>query len=57
MKEASVMDVVGVKNNYGLMLNSDNDENRRLVECCMAKAKVMLNPIVDWTNGRDEERA
>lgn len=47
---AERLNVVGVKNNYGLMLNSDNDENRRLVECCMAKAKVMLNPIVDWTN-------
>ena len=45
---AEKLNVVGVKSSYGLMLNSDNDENRHLVECCTTKSKVMLNPIVEW---------
>lgn len=31
-----------------IMLNSDNDEARRLVESCQLKGKHILNPIVDW---------
>lgn len=36
----------------GLVLNDDNDENRRMVEHCYRTRKTMVNPIVDWT---DEE--
>lgn len=32
-----------------LMLNSDNDESRRLIESCTRKGKHVLNPIIDWT--------
>nr|DAU25994.1 MAG TPA: phosphoadenosine-phosphosulfate reductase [Caudoviricetes sp.] len=35
-----------------LIMNDDNDENRRLVENCYRTQKTILNPIVDWT---DEE--
>ena len=35
-----------------LIMNDDNDESRRLVENCYRTRKVMVNPIVDWT---DEE--
>lgn len=35
-----------------LVMNEDNDANRRLVESCYRTQKTMLNPIVDWT---DEE--
>lgn len=35
-----------------LVLNEDNDENRRLAEYCYRTQKMLLNPIVDWT---DEE--
>lgn len=35
-----------------LVMNEDNDENRRLAEYCYRTQKMLLNPIVDWT---DEE--
>lgn len=34
----------------GIILNNDNDEARRMLETCYAKQKVMVNPIVDWTD-------
>ena len=33
-----------------IMLNSDNDIKRRITEHCMQKNKMVVNPIVDWTN-------
>lgn len=36
----------------GLVMNSDNDSARRLVEHCYRTTSTMINPIVDWT---DEE--
>ena len=30
------------------MLNSDNDDSRRLFETCTLKAKRICNPIIDW---------
>lgn len=32
-----------------IMLNSDNADNRRLLETCITKGKHILNPIIDWT--------
>ena len=32
----------------GIVLNDDNDENRRMVEHCYRTRKTMVNPIVDW---------
>ena len=40
----------GVETDYGIMLNSDNSEARKLVEACTMKTKIVLNPIVDWTD-------
>lgn len=34
----------------GLVMNMDNDENRRLVEHCYRTTSTMINPIVDWTD-------
>lgn len=34
----------------GLILNDDNDENRRFVEHCYRTRKTMVNPIVDWSD-------
>lgn len=34
----------------GVILNDDNDENRRTVEHCYRTRKTLLNPIVDWTD-------
>ena len=34
----------------GMVLNNDNDENRRFVEHCYRTTSTMINPIVDWTD-------
>lgn len=34
----------------GIVLNDDNDVNRRMVEHCYRTRKTMVNPIVDWTD-------
>lgn len=39
-----------VSRQNGLVLNDDNDKNRRFVEQCYRTASVMVNPIVDWTD-------
>lgn len=33
-----------------IMLNADNDIRRKLNEHCMQKNKMVVNPIIDWTN-------
>lgn len=33
-----------------VVMNEDNDENRRLAEYCYRTQKMLLNPIVDWTD-------
>jgi len=36
-------------NKHGqLIMNNDNDKNRRMVEHCYRTRKTMVNPIVDW---------
>ena len=34
----------------GIVMNLDNDENRRLVEMCYRTNKTMINPLIDWTD-------
>lgn len=34
----------------GIILNSDNDNTRELVEDCYLHHKVVINPIVDWSD-------
>ena len=34
----------------GIVLNTDNDESRRLVEHCYRTTSTMVNPIIDWTD-------
>lgn len=33
-----------------VMLMNDNTANRRMTELCMQKNKMVVNPIIDWTN-------
>lgn len=33
-----------------LVMNEDNDENRRIAEYCYRTQRMLLNPIVDWTD-------
>ena len=38
-------------NKHGdVIMNDDNDANRRMVEQCYRTRKTMVNPIVDWTD-------
>lgn len=34
----------------GLIMNDDNDRNRRFVERCYRTTSTMVNPIVDWSD-------
>lgn len=34
----------------GVILNNDNAETRELVEHCFKQSKVLINPIVEWTD-------
>lgn len=34
----------------GLVMNDDNDKNRRFVEHCYRTTSTMVNPIVDWSD-------
>lgn len=33
-----------------IMLMNDNDSRRRMTELCMQKKKMVVNPIIDWTD-------
>jgi 3'-phosphoadenosine 5'-phosphosulfate sulfotransferase (PAPS reductase)/FAD synthetase len=33
-----------------IMLNSDNDKKRLIIERCEMKAKIVCNPIIDWAD-------
>lgn len=33
-----------------IILNNDNDFKRRMTEFCTQKGKVVINPIIDWTD-------
>lgn len=43
-------DTASMTDRGGLVLNDDNDANRRTVETCYRTRKVLVNPIVDWTD-------
>lgn len=50
-KKADEMNVsYRVNKHNDIVMNDDNDENRRLVEQCYRTRKTMVNPIVDWTD-------
>lgn len=34
----------------GIVLNTDNNENRRMVELCYRTTSILVNPIIDWTD-------
>lgn len=39
-----------IKVNDEKMLLTDNDDKRRLIEHCQIKAKIVTNPIIDWSD-------
>ena len=44
-----ILEVNASKVENRIILNNDNDEDRRLFETCMRKSKRTVNPIVDWS--------
>lgn len=40
----------GLTRKGDLILNNDNTETRELVEHCYQQSKVLINPIVEWTD-------
>ena len=51
---AKIAEEIGAEyklNKHGdVIMNDDNDANRRMVEQCYRTRKTMVNPIVDWTD-------
>jgi len=42
------LEVVTAGRKENLILNADNDENRRMFETCLRQGKRFLNPIIEW---------
>lgn len=38
------------KGNGNIVYNTDNDDARRMVENCYRTSKILMNPIIDWTD-------
>lgn len=45
-----LINIFAKKKENRLLLNMDNDENRRIVESCYRTQNTLLNPIIDWTD-------
>lgn len=43
-----ILEVLSGKKETAILLNNDNDEDRRLFETCQLKGKRIANPIIDW---------
>lgn len=37
-------------NRGGVVLNNDNEESRKMIERCYQRNRVVVNPIIDWTD-------
>lgn len=44
----SSLEIIHAERKKSLLLNNDNDEDRRLFETCTLKGKRVCNPIIDW---------
>lgn len=52
-KARKIADELGAEHRdarYGIILNTDNDKNRRMVEMCYRTHQTLVNPIIDWTD-------
>jgi phosphoadenosine phosphosulfate reductase len=47
-KQRGSLEVVKSRNH--IILNADNEENRRWYETCITQGKAILNPIIEWTD-------
>jgi phosphoadenosine phosphosulfate reductase len=46
----SEFESIGKTKKDGVMLNSDNSEDRKTMEHCIPKNKYVCNPIIDWSD-------
>ena len=49
-KKQSMINDFGKGEGKGLIYNDDNAEARRMVENCYRTSKILMNPIIDWTD-------
>lgn len=49
-KNRGSAEIMGATPKSNIVLNADNDDNRRVFEHCMTRRKRILNPIVDWSD-------
>lgn len=45
-----IYEVLHRKTDKRIMLNSDNDDRRKLIEQCIPQRKTVCNPIIDWSD-------
>lgn len=44
-----ICETITTKPSDRVILNNDNDDNRRFLEHCQMQGKIVINPIIDWT--------
>jgi phosphoadenosine phosphosulfate reductase len=49
-RSRAVNEIQGKTKSEGIYLNNDNDMKRRLNEMCLQKQRLVLNPIIDWSD-------
>ena len=47
-KNRGSLELQGQNRSQGIILNADNDSDRKFFETCITKKKHILNPIIDW---------
>jgi len=48
--QRGVNEITGKTKREHIILNNDNDMHRKLSEMCLQKRKIVLNPIIDWSD-------
>lgn len=48
-KRRGIYEDIKVNQEKKIILTNDNDEKRQLFESCLTKAKIVVNPIIDWS--------
>ena len=48
-KRRGIYEDIKVNQDKKIILTNDNDEKRQLFESCLTKAKIAVNPIIDWS--------
>lgn len=49
-KSRGIMEINNKSKEKRIVLMGDNDEKRRLFETCAVKGKMIVNPIIDWSD-------